>query len=222
MLPFTHEQFLAVFADYNTAVWPAQVVAYLLAAVMLAALVARSRSAGRIISAGLAAMWLWTGVGYHWFYFADINGAAWLFGALFVAQALLIAQVAVVRGQLAFTPGGRACGWLGWSLMVYAALLYPLVGVATGQAYPALPMFGVTPCPVVVFTFGVYLVASGPVAARLTAIPFAWSLIGGSAAFLLHVPQDWVLLFGGLAALPLLVRTRGQSAKGSGAPPGPR
>ena len=27
----------------------------------------------------------------------------------------------------------------------------------------------------------------------LLAIPFIWSLIGGSAAFLLDVPQDWVL-----------------------------
>jgi hypothetical protein len=27
MLPFTHAQFVAVFAAYNTAVWPAQLVA---------------------------------------------------------------------------------------------------------------------------------------------------------------------------------------------------
>jgi len=31
MLPFTREQLLAVFVAYNEAVWPAQVVAYLLA-----------------------------------------------------------------------------------------------------------------------------------------------------------------------------------------------
>jgi hypothetical protein len=38
MLPFTHEQFLEVFARYNLAVWPAQFFAYLLAAVMLGAI----------------------------------------------------------------------------------------------------------------------------------------------------------------------------------------
>lgn len=38
MLPFTHEEFLGVFAAYNMAVAPMQIVAYLLAAFMLALL----------------------------------------------------------------------------------------------------------------------------------------------------------------------------------------
>lgn len=32
-----------------------------------------------------------------------------------------------------------------------------------------------------------------------------WSLIGGSAAVLLHVPQDWLLLVSGLIAVPLII-----------------
>ena len=35
MLPFTHETFIDVFRVYNTAIWPAQVVAYLLGATIL-------------------------------------------------------------------------------------------------------------------------------------------------------------------------------------------
>ena len=35
MLPFTHEAFIAVFRVYNVAIWPAQVVAYLLGATIL-------------------------------------------------------------------------------------------------------------------------------------------------------------------------------------------
>ncbi len=38
MLPFTRERFLAVFADYNVAVWPAPWLAYLLGLGMLLAL----------------------------------------------------------------------------------------------------------------------------------------------------------------------------------------
>ena len=34
MLPFTREQFFAVFAAYNEAVWPVQYLAYLLALAM--------------------------------------------------------------------------------------------------------------------------------------------------------------------------------------------
>ena len=36
MLPFTFEQFMTVFANYNNAVWPTQALAYLLGAVALA------------------------------------------------------------------------------------------------------------------------------------------------------------------------------------------
>lgn len=203
MLPFTHEQFLAVFVRYNTAVWPAQVAAYLLAALMLAALVARNRAAGRIVGAGLAVMWLWTGIAYHWLHFVDINAAAWLFGALFVVQALLMVHAVVVRHPLAFTPDGGIWAWLGWLLVVYAAVLYPLIGMATGDAYPAMPMFGITPYPVVVFTFGMFQLARDPIPRRLLVIPFVWSLIGGSAALLLRMPQDWVLLLSGFAVVPI-------------------
>jgi len=38
------------------------------------------------------------------------------------------------------------------------------------------------------------LLASRPVPRRLYAIPVAWAVIGGSAAGLLRMPQDWVLL----------------------------
>jgi len=40
-------------------------------------------------------------------------------------------------------------------------------------------------------------------------IPFIWSLIGGSAAVLLHVPQDWLLLVSGfITVLLIIVRDR--------------
>jgi hypothetical protein len=39
----------------------------------------------------------------------------------------------------------------------------------------------------------------------LLVIPVVWSLIGGSAAILLNVAQDWFLLVSGLIAVPLIV-----------------
>ncbi len=38
MLPFTLEQFLNVFATYNKAIWPAQIAAYVLGTIAVAAL----------------------------------------------------------------------------------------------------------------------------------------------------------------------------------------
>ena len=54
-----------------------------------------------------------------------------------------------------------------------------------------------TPCPVALFTLGWLLLLRSPVKWWVTAIPVAWSLIGGTAAFLLEVPQNWVLLASG-------------------------
>jgi hypothetical protein len=97
--------------------------------------------------------------------------------------------------------------------VAYAAIIYPVIGIATGHAYPEMPMFGVTPCPVVIFTFGLLLLTVRPVPRWLLVVPFIWSLIGGSAAILLQVPQDWLLLFSGAITVPLLVLRDGQTIK---------
>ena len=212
MLPFTHEQFLDVFARHNVAVWPMQVVAYVVAAAMVAVLVRPGPLSGRLIGAGLAGMWLWTGIGYHWMFFAGINRAAWLFGALFVAQGLLLVVATVIQDGLKFVPSNTPSSWLGGCFMAYAAVVYPVLGLATGHAYPAMPMFGITPCPVTIFTFGLFLLASSAISRWLLAIPLIWSLIGGSAAVLLNVPQDWFLLFSGIGIVPIVLRGRRRHA----------
>ncbi len=50
MLPFTREQFMAVFAEYNLAVWPVQVVAYALAVGLVVAVLRPSRTRSRLAS----------------------------------------------------------------------------------------------------------------------------------------------------------------------------
>jgi hypothetical protein len=70
--------------------------------------------------------------------------------------------------------------------------------------------FGVTPCPVTIFTFGILLLTTQRVPRWLLVIPFVWSMIGGSAAILLGVMQDWLLLVSGFIAISLIVlRDRG-------------
>ena len=205
MLPFTSEQFIALFATYNTAIWPLQIGAYLLGAVAIALLFSRRQQADRVIVAILAAMWLWTGLVYHALFFSAINKAAYLFAALFVVQSGALIYQGVYRDGLRFSlhPGWTA--WAGGLFIIYAAVIYPLIGLSTGHRYPEMPMFGVTPCPVTILTFGLLLLTTPQLSRWLLVIPFVWSLIGGSAAILLNVPQDWFLLVSGLIAVPLIV-----------------
>jgi hypothetical protein len=209
MLPFTRAEFLSVFADYNVGVWPVQVVAYLLGFVLVALLFRPSSRNDRLVSAGLALMWAWTGVVYHWLHFTSINNAAWLFGALFVLQAGVFFYAGVARNGIRFGAAGGPTAWLGWALVIYASIVYPLLGIATGHAYPEMPMFGITPCPVTIFTFGLLLLTHARFSRWVFVVPVIWSLIGGSAAFLLGVPQDWLLLVSGVVVPLLILRDRG-------------
>ncbi len=208
MLPFTIVDFVAVLVEYNRAVWPVQALAYLLGLAMVMLVFRRSRIGDRIIGGGLAAMWVWTGIAYHWLYFSTINQAALVFGGLFVLQGGLFFWQAVVRGRIRFGSFGGPAAWLGWVFVAYASLIYPLLGLWAGHAYPAMPMFGITPCPLTIFTFGLLLLTATPVPRWMLVIPLIWSVIGGSAAFLLDVPEDWALLVSGLAVLWGLAQQR--------------
>ena len=207
MLPFSVEQFLAVFASYNKAIWPAQFLAYALGTIAFALAFRGGPRADRTIAAILAVMWALTGIGYHLSFFVAINKAAYSFGALFLIEAAALAYAGAWSDRLNFGFRGDPAAWVGVFFVVYAAVLYLLIGIATGHHYPELPMFGVTPCPVTIFTLGMLLLTVNPPSGYLLAIPLLWSLIGGSAAILLQIPQDWLLLASGvIAALLMLVR----------------
>lgn len=221
MLPFTRADFVAVFVNFNRDLWPVQLAALVLGATIVAALLAGdgARTNSRTIAAGLAAMWLVTGIGYHAAYFAAINPLAWVFAALFVAEGLLLLQAGVWRTQLAFDSTRRRGAWLGWGFVAYALVFYPAIGLALGQRWEELPAFGLTPCPVTLFCCGLWLLAAPPLPRRLLVIPLLWSLIGGSAALLLSMPQDWALL---AAAATLAAQMRSQRTGAGDAPHPPR
>jgi hypothetical protein len=172
MLPFTPAQFLSVFVNYNTAIWPVQLGAYLLGCSSIVLLRWKVPHADRITAGILAIMWLWTGIAYHGLFFATISKAACLFGALFVIQGAYLLYTGVYHNRLRFGLGGGPTVWIGVALVFYAAILYPLIGMWTGNVYPEMPVFGVTPCPVTIFTFGMFLLTIHPRSRWLLVIPF--------------------------------------------------
>lgn len=208
MLPFTPDQFFGVFAAYNEAVWPMPIIAYALGGGVVFLAVRSSKAAGWVVPLVLAAMWMWTGIAYHGLYFRPINPAATVFALLFVVQGLLFPAYAVIGHRLAFATTSRLRRQAGFALVAYAMILYPLVGLVAGHVYPSVPTFGVTPCPLTIFTFGMLLLAV-EVPRALLIIPLLWSVIGGSAAILLAVPEDGMLSVSGVvAALMLLPKPR--------------
>jgi hypothetical protein len=205
-LPFSTEQFLGVFERYNQAIWPAQVVAYILglAAILLA--LRPSSYSDQIISGILVVFWLWTGLAYHLSFFVEINPLATVFGAAFVAQASVWAFECIGRGHLRFRIGRDLPSVVGGAFIVYAMALYPLIGHLLGHGYPRSPSFGVTPCPLTIFTFGLLLWSHARVPRYMLAIPIAWSIVGVTAAVSLGIVEDLGLLIVALVGIALLSR----------------
>lgn len=200
-LPFTADQFFDVFARYNLAVWPAQLL-LTGGGVALAFLAWSGRpAAGRIVSSGLALLWLWMGVVYHLGFFRAINPAAALFAIFFVAEAALLLWFGAWRGRVRFARGGGGSGrMLGLLLVVYALAIYPALGLLAGHRYPSTPTFGL-PCPTTILTLGLVVWSSGPRRLVVALIPLAWAVVGTSAALTLGVIED--LGLGAAAALTI-------------------
>ncbi len=217
MIPFTPEVFLSLFEQYNGEIWPAQIVAYALGLLVIAAMVLPVPGSDRAASAVLAGFWLWNGAVYHLDYFASINFSAYAFGVLFIIQALLLIWTGVLRGKLAFRLRTDASGWCGIAFVVIALLVYPLTAHALGHGWPQAALFGVAPCPTAIFTLGVLLLAHDRTPWHLMVIPVLWALIGGTAPFLLGIVEDLFLVAAGLiGAVMAALRNRGLAPREAG------
>jgi hypothetical protein len=194
-LPFTPDQFFSVLAEYNDAFWPV-VVALWFATIAALTLVWRQPERwSPMLSAFLGALWLWNAAAYHAFLFTRINPAAWIFAALFAVEAVLLLRASRERRPAYFSASGARQA-VGLALAAYS-LAYPFLTMALGHDYPATPTFGL-PCPTTILTIGMLLTVRGRAPATLSVVPVLWGFIGGSAAVLLHVQTDCVLLAAGV------------------------
>ena len=202
-LPFTPDQFFSVFAEYNETFW---LVVVALWCATVAALVLVWRTPERwspMLSLFLGSLWLWNAVAYHAFLFTRINPAAWVFSALFAVQAALFLRSSRQRQPIYLSSSGARQG-LGLALVAYS-LMYPFLTMALGHDYPATPTFGL-PCPTTILTIGVLLTVRDRIPISLSAVPIVWGFIGGSAAALLNVQTDYVLLAAGVLLVTAVAR----------------
>lgn len=205
-LPFTVEQFLAVFVAYNTSVWPMQIALNLLG-ILVVVLCFRASVPSRLIAAILAVLWTWTGGVYHWMFFLKVNPAAAVFGLVFIVQASFFLVFGTIRQSLRFGFERSWQSYIGAVLILYGMVLYPVLGYFLGHAYPASPTFG-APCPTTIFTFGLLLWTKGRVKWFLLVLPLIWSLIGFGAAVKLGIREDIGLLVAGLVGTIVLLAKR--------------
>ena len=200
MLAFDAEVLAALFAQINRALWPWQ-VAFVVAALAAVGLAASGRRpGGRAIGVILVAGWLACGLIFHLHYFAQLSFTAPAFGALFLAQAALLAWSLVLRGGTVFALGRGMAARLGVALLA-AALLAPPLQAFMSEGLETARTVGLAPGPTAVFTLGVLLLSAGRCPLHLMVLPFVWTLIAGATAWELEMPADLAQPVLGAAAL---------------------
>ncbi len=202
--PFTLEQFLEVFKDYNQGVFPMHFVLYLISGVAIYLALKSSPMSDKIISIILAFFWLWMGIVYHFIFFTAINKAAYIFGAFFIIQGILFLVFGVFQNRLSFHFRSDKSGLTGMTLILFALIIYPLLGYFFGHIYPSNPTFGL-PCPTTIFTFGFLLLNVKKCPLTILIIPFIWSVIGFMAAFQFGILEDTGLIAASLVTISLLL-----------------
>ncbi len=202
--PFTVEEFLEVFKNYNETVFPIQVLFYLAGMLVIYQAVKPGFKSDRIISEILAFLWLWMGIVYHLIFFTAINKAAFVFGAAFIVQGILFLTLGVLKGKLTFKFRPDRYGITGIILILVALIVYPIIGYVLDHRYPWSPTFGL-PCPTTIFTFGLLLLSDKKCPVVILIIPFIWSIIGFTAAFQFGIIEDTGLLVSGLLSLSMLL-----------------
>jgi len=206
-LPFTIEQFYGVFREYNTSVWPAQILLVALAVVAVALVVVPRRWSGAGISSILAFLWAWLGLAFHLAFFTGINPGAYVFAGVSLAGAVIFLWQGVLRRKLEFRVVRSFRTVVGLILIVFALIMYPVWSHYAGHLYPAIPSFGL-PCPTTIFTVGMLAFLVAPYPRSPFVVPVLWCLVGVQAAFFLGVPQDLGLGIAGIVGIVLLARSR--------------
>lgn len=208
MILYSSEVYLSILGEYNRALWPGQVLALFLGLLALGLVLRKMPWADRIIAALLAAAWIWVGTVYFLTHMATIDYAAPVLGWAFILQGLLLAWRGLLAGKLAFRFGGTIPNWIGLGLALFALAAHPLLALATGLSWPALPLLGVAPGPTALFTLGLLVMARGWERVVLAVLPLLWCAAGGFIAWELMIPADYALPLAGLLGLGGLIRAR--------------
>jgi hypothetical protein len=186
--PFTNDQFFEIFrliwANHNGLVW----VLSLLAALPIFVGLVPSIMGNRAGLAITAVLWAVSGVMYHIVYFSAVSSWAYVFGLMFLAQAVALAFVAWSGPIYCARSGARVVGLL---MMALSITLYPLPMVfAVGIP---VPPFGIAPCPVVLFSMGFLVTLDLEGKGWLMAAPVIWAILGTSSAAFLGAYMDLML-----------------------------
>ena len=185
---FSLSTYYRLFERYNTEIWPAPAVAFVLGLVTMALLLGGGPRRGRIVAGILAASWLWVAIAFHATRYSTIHWAAPYFAWGFGVEAVLIVVTGIVPGALVLERAVDSVGRAGLVIFAFALFVQPLVGLLVGRSWRQVEVFGVAPDPTAVATLGALLLAGGRVRWELFVVPAIWCAISGATLLAMEAP----------------------------------
>jgi hypothetical protein len=207
------DDFYSTLQSYNETFWPMIIFTFLLGVVVVY-LAARKRSSNKTISAILSFLWIWSGIVFFIIYYGPMDaeflglvipGVWYLGGILFLIQGVLFFILGVVKSSLSFRLGSDWLSGVGALMIVYAMVIYPVIGFLTGYSYPRYPVFGIAPCPLTIFSIGLFQWSDIKMPIAIVLIPFIWALMGIMPVLALNVWADIGELLSAIIGFPLIL-----------------
>jgi hypothetical protein len=208
------DDFFNTLQTYNETFVPMFIITFVLGIIAVFLAFRKSRNSDKIVAAILGFLFLWSGLVFFVLFFGSVDveafglrlsGMWYVSGFLFVAQGVLILFFGVIKSSLSFRCVRDMRGFAGALLVIYAMVVYPVVGFLTGFIYPRYPVFGIAPCPVTIFTFGLLQWSDKKVPLLVAIVPLIHALTGFLPILVYSIWADVGLFLSGVMGFPLIL-----------------
>jgi hypothetical protein len=205
--PITTDQFFTVFETYNHAVFPVQIVLFLLTILAFIAIGSKIREKDKFVAGVLGVIWIWTGIGYHLIFYSHINILSLGYGVVFILQGLFLLWEGVLLHNLKFVFRMSVQAYLGYFFILYGLIIYPVAGYLAEPIVSRTISIGL-PSPTIILTFGFLLLCDKKFSKYLLIIPSLWAVIGMSAGIKSGEYQGLMMVLAAVVADVMILRSK--------------
>jgi hypothetical protein len=200
------ENWWSTIGAYNNAIFPVQIVTMVIGVILTYfSFVKPNTRTNNLMKAYLASTFAWNGIVFFLIFGKELPGT-FLGAPLFIITAVLFAAD-IWLGKTEFKlPDSRWHKYL-TVFWVLCAFLYPLIGLPLGHYYPKTCIFGVFPCPTVVFALALLAAATPNIDRKAYILLLVWALPSVGKCFgALDLYEDCILFVAGVYSLIMLVK----------------
>lgn len=192
---------------YNVTIFPMQVIIMVVGILLTYLLFAKPNTkTNNLMKAYLSFIFAWNGIVFFLIFGRDLVPTIYFGAPLCLLAAILFARD-IFANKIQFRlPEKKWQKYLTAFFILYA-FLYPLIGCVFGHCYPKTAIFGVVPCPTIVFALALLATAVPRVDKKVYILLLLWAIPAIPACFgLFGLYEDCILFWVGIYALFMLIK----------------